>query len=315
MSGRLIQGDGAGSSPAEFDRGLAGLNSAVAANYDRLAPAQRVVIDRLVEDKRYAAVATLPEIARDLNVSESTVVRAAQVLGFKGFPDLQSRIREHFAGAVADRLDVMAAELGDTPAAAVIRVMLEDAATVRHGAEDLDLAAIDRALRALLDARRVYVFGVGGSHGLSEILGVGLRLALADVRVAGRDGSGMADQLLGLERSDVLVGINFRRLDIATVKAIEWAANIGATTISITDSPASRMGRSAAIVLALPPARLRLAPSYAAAASLINGLVTALGLATRDGSRDRQERWETLRRYFHEIYSDEPRGGDRGTSK
>jgi len=49
-----------------IERGLAGLNSAMAANYENLAPAQRRVIDKLVEDKRYAAISTLPDISRDL---------------------------------------------------------------------------------------------------------------------------------------------------------------------------------------------------------------------------------------------------------
>jgi DNA-binding MurR/RpiR family transcriptional regulator len=295
----------AGGARAEhtFDRGLAGLNTALAANYDRLAPAQRLVIDHLVQDKRYGAITSLPEIARALNVSESTVTRAAQVLGFKGFPDLQSRIREHFAGGVADRLDVIASELSDTPAGTVVQVILEDASAVRRAAEDIDMDAIDKALEALLRARRVYIFGMGGSHGLAQILGVGLRLALSDVRVVGGDGEGLADQLLGLEASDVLVAISFRRLDVAALRAVEWAGRIGGNTIVLTDAPASRLARSSSIVLALPAGRLRLAPSYACGSSLVNGLVTAVGLATRDRSRSQQLRWETLRRHFHEIYS------------
>jgi DNA-binding MurR/RpiR family transcriptional regulator len=286
-----------------FDRGLAGLNTALAANYDRLAPAQRLVIDRLVQDKRYGAVTSLPEIARDLNVSESTVTRAAQVLGFKGFPDLQSRIRDHFSGSVADRLDLIASELSDTPAGAVVQVILEDAATVRRVAEDIDMDAVERAIKALIQAQRIYVFGMEGSRGLAQILGVGLRLALSDVRVIGGSGESFADQLLGLEASDVLVGISFRRLDAATLRAVEWAAKIGARTIVLTDAPASRLARSSSIVLALPAGRLRLAPSYAGGSSLVNGLVTAVGLVTRERSRSQQLRWESLRRHFHEVYS------------
>lgn len=288
-----------------IERGLAGLNSAMAANYENLAPAQRRVIDKLVEDKRYAAISTLPDISRDLGVSQSTVTRAAQVLGFKGFPDLQSRMRDHFAGSVSDRVDLMAMELDGSPHSSVTRVVLEDADALRSAAEDFDTEAIGQALDALVGARRVYVFAVGGSHGLAEMLGAGLRLALDDVRLVGGQNGGFADELLGLDKPDVLIGINFRRLDAPTVRAVEWAAKMGATTIVITDAPASRMARIASVGLFVPSSRLRLTPSYTTATSLINGLLTAVGLATSRASKARHKRWETLRRHFGELYPDE----------
>jgi len=287
-------------------RGLVGLNAAMAANYENLAPAQRRVIDKLVEDKRYAAIATLPDISRDLGVSQSTVTRAAQVLGFKGFPDLQSRMRDHFAGPVSDRVNLMALELEGSPHSIVTRVVLEDSDALRTAAEDIgETKAIEQALKALVNARRVYICGVGGSHGLGEMLGVGLRLALEDVRLVGGQNGGFADELLGLEKQDVLIGINFRRLDAATVRAVEWATKIGATTIVITDAPASRMARISTVGLFVPSARLRLTPSYTTPTSLINGLLTAVGLATGKVSKARLKRWEALRRHFGELYPEE----------
>ena len=105
--------------------------------YGRLSPSQRRVIDHLLADTRYAAVISGPELARTLEVSESTVTRAAQTLGFSGFPDLQAHLRDFFVGGVSERVAMALHELGDSPADAAIRVMLEDAERVRHTAEDL----------------------------------------------------------------------------------------------------------------------------------------------------------------------------------
>jgi len=78
------------------ESGLGTVHAAVAEHYDRLSPGQRRVIDRLLADTRYAAVVSAPELAHEVGVSESTVTRAAQALGFAGYPDLQARLRQRF---------------------------------------------------------------------------------------------------------------------------------------------------------------------------------------------------------------------------
>ena len=153
------------------------LESALAANYDRLSLGKRRVIDRLLNDTRYAVIVSAPELAREVGVSESTVTRAAQALGFAGYPDLQSILRERFFGATAvpERIDASATELGEAPELAGLRVMHEDAESVRATAQELAPETLAAAVDALLSARRVYVFGARGSHGLAVMLGIGLR--------------------------------------------------------------------------------------------------------------------------------------------
>jgi len=149
------------------DSGLRTVHATVTEHYDRLSPGQRRVIDRLLVDTRYAAVVSAPELAVEVGVSESTVTRAAQALGFAGYPDLQARLRQRFVDGVPERVEASLADLGDTPQAAAIRVMLEDAESVRATAEDLDPAALGAIVDLLIRARHVYVFGARGSFGLA----------------------------------------------------------------------------------------------------------------------------------------------------
>ena len=150
-------------------------------------PGQRRVIDRLLADTRYAAVVSAPQLAHEVGVSESTVTRAAQTLGFAGYPDLQARLRQRFVDGVPEHVEASLVDLGDTPEAAAIRVMLEDAESVRATAEDLDPATLSDIVDLLVGARRVYVFGARGSFGLALILAIGLRLLLPDARLLNRD--------------------------------------------------------------------------------------------------------------------------------
>src|SRR3954465_4038089 len=87
--------------------GLREVTAAVADGYDRLSPGQQRVIDLLLADTRLGAVISASKLGRAAGGRESTVTRAAQTLGFSGYPDLQARLRERFLDptAVPDRIE------------------------------------------------------------------------------------------------------------------------------------------------------------------------------------------------------------------
>lgn len=281
----------------ETSNGQPEIERRIAANYHRLTRGQRRAIDRLLFDIRYAAVTSAPELALEANVSESTVTRAAQALGFSGYPDLQMHLRSRFFNTVATRLETGVAELGTTPEVAAIRVMLEDAESVRATAEDLSPETVRAVVDALVGARRVFVFGERGSHGLALMLGIGLRL-LRDARILSQAAGDLPDQLIEIGPEDVLIAISFRRVGRATVGVVRHAASVGAQTIVLTDHLSSPASRAASLVLLARLGPLRLMPSCAAGASLINGLLTAVALQTRDDASPRLEAVERLLQEF-----------------
>lgn len=262
--------------------GLREVAAAVADGYERLSAGQRRVIDRLLDDTRLGAVISATELARDARVSESTVTRAAQSLGFAGYPDLQSRLREPFLepSAVPERVEQGLAELGDTPEAVALRVMLEDAENIRATAADLQPETLCAAVDCLVAARRVYVFGSRGSYGLAAILALGFRLLLPDIRLLQQTVGDLADQLVPLTAEDAMVVISFRRVDRVTLAVLQHAARVGAGRIALTDGLANPIARLAEVVLVARVGPLRLQPPYAPGASLANALLTALSLRT-----------------------------------
>ena len=262
--------------------GLREITTAVADGYERLSPGQRRVIDHLLADTRVGAVISATELAREAGVSESTVTRAAQTLGFGGYPDLQARLRERFLdpSAVPGRVEVGLADLGDTPEAAALRVMLEDAESIRATAQDLHPEVLREAVERLVNARRVYVFGSRGSHGLAVILSLGLRLILPDVHLLAQTSGDLADQLVPLTATDMLVAISFRRVDRVTLAVLRHAARVGAGRVALTDGLSNPVARLAEVSLIAHVGPLRLLPPYAPGASLTNALLTAVSHRT-----------------------------------
>ena len=59
----------------------------------RLSKAQSRVVDVIARNPQLSSYADIAEIAQRADVNNSTVVRAAQHLGYRGWPDLQRELR------------------------------------------------------------------------------------------------------------------------------------------------------------------------------------------------------------------------------
>lgn len=274
------------------------VEAAISAHYQRLAPSQRRIIDTLLSDKRYAAYSAA-ELARELIVSESTVTRAAQALGFAGYSELKARLRDRlFGGPVADRIEASVAELGDTLGAASLRAIQDDIAALQATARELDPARLELIVEALVAARRIHIFGARGSHGLAEMLGLNLRLLRPAVHVLSQTAGDLGDQLIDLAPDEILIAISFRRLDRITVELVRQAADAGVTTLAITDHRANALARLANHTLVAHLSPLRLLPSYASGASVVHALATVLSLRLHKTASSRLQRaeraWQTL---------------------
>lgn len=289
--------------PEPANRGLSEIDRAIEINYDRLSAGQRRAIDRLMADTRYGAVVSAPQLAEAIGVSESTITRAAQALGFTGFPDLQRHLRARFVAPVQDRLIPIDASDVEVDSIAV-HVMRDDAQRILEMAEDLSAEEMTAVVDALVNARQVLIFGERGSHGLALMLAMGLRLILADVRLISHEFGDLPDQLLGLDAKDVVVAIGFRRVDRVTVAVLKRARTVGARTIALTDHRSSPAARLADLTLIARTGILRLMPSFAPGASLVNAILEEVAARRRPGVLDRLAEVEDLWNHFGSYIDD-----------
>lgn len=277
------------------------LPAAVAQHYEELTAAQRRAIDLLLGDIRYGAVVSTEQLAEDAGVSRSVLTRAAQALGYSGFPELQSGLRRQVLRTLPQRLESVIADLGATPERAAVAAMGEDVDNLKQTLERVSPETLREGVELLVGSHRIFVFGVRGSYGLAQILVYGLRLAHGAVYVLGTTIGDVADQMALLTETDVLITVSLRRTDRVSVQAARTAARLGVPVVAITDHPSSALARMARATFIVPSGSLRLLPSYAAAASLMNGIVTAVAVRRKRESESRYQVAEQLREEFQEF--------------
>lgn len=246
--------------------------------YPTMSKGQKKTSDYILKHYDKAAYMTASKLGETVGVSESTVVRFAVELGFSGYPEFHCSLQETLSMRLtaAQRVEVANNRISD--GRVLETVLNSDAENIRHTLENINKTAFDNAVEALLGARRIYVIGMRSSAALAEFLDYNLSLVFEDVRhLRSTGGSEVFEQLRHINSEDVLVAVSFPRYSVRIVSAADYATKAGAKVISITDSMASPIAKSAYSTLTARSNMASFADSLVAPLSIINALLVAIG--------------------------------------
>jgi len=238
---------------------------------------------------------TAAKLGAEVGVSESTVVRFVMELGFEGYPEfrraLLALIRSKLTAV--QRIEVTNNLIGD---ADVLQKVLEsDIEKIKKTLEGINKKAFDDAVRAIVDAKTVYIMGMRGSSYLAGLLNYSFRMISDNVRlIQTTSGSETFEQMMSLGETDVFIAISFPRYSKSIIKGVEYAKSRGADVIAITDSENSPIATNADQVLVAQSDMASFADSYVAPMSVINALIVAVSRECGDRFTERLHRLESV---------------------
>ena len=252
-----------------------------------LTPSQKKLLNYILANDEEAVFLTIQELSQRVKVSVATVVRLARALGYAGFPEFQQELRAIFRDKLTTVFRLRKAAQKETSEENVlVKVLQQDIENITETMKQVSGDDFRRFVGALNAAERIVIIGLRSAHSLAVLMGIALGFLQRDVWIVTPGIGDMWDRLLGLKKDDVVVGICFPRYTKETVEVLRFAHEKGVRTLAITDSPISPLARYAECVL---PARCRMdsfIESFTAALSLINAVVTALGLCRQQKTLD-----------------------------
>ncbi len=238
---------------------------------------QKLIANYILTSYDKAAYMTAHKLGETVKVSESTVVRFATELGYEGYPEMQKSLQDVVRKKLTavQRIEVSNDRMvGQDILSAVMHA---DAENIRRTVEGLDRRSFDRAVEAILKARKVYIIGVRSASSLADFLGYYFNMMLEDVIVVRINSfSELFEQTLRVGKEDVVIGISFPRYSKRTVKAMRYAKSQGATVVAITDSETSPLTEIADHALMAKSDMVSFVDSLAAPLSLVNALIVAV---------------------------------------
>ena len=230
-----------------------------------------------------AAYMTAAKLGALVGVSESTVVRFANELGFAGYPELQHSLQEMIRSKLTtiQRIEITNDRIGESDL--LEKVLNSDIDKIKHTLEEIDRTSFENAVDDLIGAQMIYIIGMRSSSSLASFMYHYLSLIFPHVRlVRTTSGSEIFEQLLRINDKDAIVGISFPRYSKRIINALGYAKKQGAKVISITDSAASPIAANADDLLLAKSDMASFVDSLVAPLSIINALIVAIGRKKQD---------------------------------
>src|SRR5262245_62736506 len=127
--------------------------------YDRLTQSQKRIAEYIIAHSHAVAFSTVDQMAAQLDVNPSTIVRFTYRLGLDGFPDLQERMRELVRGQLSRTGDpINESQVASHLEGTSFGVSLShDWQNLHRTIAGLDAEGFGRAVNILVRARRVYI--------------------------------------------------------------------------------------------------------------------------------------------------------------
>lgn len=206
---------------------------------------------RVIDDPEGVANSTITELAQSCGTSETTVIRFCRAIGFSGYPELRLTLATEAGraqGVTGGRVVGSDISADDTLEQVIEKIAFADARAVEETANQLDVRALEDVVTAVVDARRVDIYGVGASAFVALDFQQKMH-RIGRTSYAWSDAHIMLTSAAVLEPEDVAVGISHTGATADTIEALSVARRRGATTVALTNFPRSPITEVADLVL------------------------------------------------------------------
>lgn len=274
----------------------------IQSRFPRLSKGQKLIAEYILKSYDKAAFMTAAKLGVSVGVSESTVVRFANELGFSGYPKLQKALQELIKNKLTT---VQRLELSNdyvSEGYALKGVLKADMENIRATLEKINYNTFEEVVNKIFEAKRIYIIGLRSSTAIAEFLGFYLNIILQNVKTVGYGISDIFEQMINLEEGDLVIGIGFPRYASRTIDALAFARDRGADVVAITDSLLSPLAAKADYSLIAQSNMASFVDSLVAPLSVINALIIAVGMREKSSITNTFNNLESIWKEYN-VYS------------
>lgn len=225
-----------------------------------LTKTQKMIAKYILDNYSDACFMTSTEIAQELGVSESSVIRFSRSLGFTGFMDFQKELRKDYQDKVLSISSTVT-----VPSQRVAhRTKLESHtdSTERHYKNAIhnletvfktnSLMSFEKSADIILSSKRKYIAATRGNTCLCDYFSLYLKQMVPHVVMTNTASLTPIDHMCSITKEDCLVLFSFPRYSSVDKVTAEIAKEAGAQIIIITDKPSSDLAQYATLLFTVP---------------------------------------------------------------
>lgn len=256
-----------------------------------LPPKQKKLAGYILKNQKQCAFMTSTALGLAAGVSESTVIRFASYMGYKGYPDLQLELRESLKYELS-ALDKFSIERSCGTVPTYQEIFESEVEIINRTLKELSSDIFRDAVDSLHKKESILTVGFKGSYCLSSYAGYNLSKIHSKVQIIDDWNERWFNYLNDLNDSTAAILFGFPRYPQNVVTIAEVLKEKGGTLIVITDSIISPLAELADFLFIIPVKKAFFIDHLSAVMCLINALVFSLSHKDKDKTEKYLKRFE-----------------------
>lgn len=215
---------------------------------DQLNDSQQKIADYIIEDPAKSITQTSKEISDTLGLSEATIVRFCQKLGFKGYRDFRLKLAQDLGNDSSQPVVPEGITRNDSSIDVIKKVMQIEYEDIKFTSGMLNEAVLLKVLELISKCDKLAFFGVGSS---SLVASTAKEHFLHYGKPCFAESEGLSQITLAntLNPGDVAFAFSISGASKTPIKALEIATKRGAHTISMTQNTSSPLAKLSEYVI------------------------------------------------------------------
>ena len=245
---------------------------------------QKKIADYCIKNQHRIFLMSSLELAKEIGVSDASIIRFARAIGYGGFSDLKADLYEQVTAELSrpkvgqfnlsQRFDMQTKQYSDTDMPEELLSMLPrnvDQSLRQNGTEKYEQIA-----DALHRARRVYLIGLRGAKGTATHFGRLLGYLLDNVRVITKGEDEDVVQLHNLTKEDMVLSISYARYYKLDTVLADLISEQEAVHCAISDSVTAPMAKVADVVCLTETSHMAFFNSVVGTTAMLEDILTLL---------------------------------------
>lgn len=225
-----------------------------------LTKTQKMIAKYILDNYSDACFMTSTEIATELGVSESSVIRFSRSLGFSGFMDFQKELRKDYQDkvlSISSTVTVPSKRVAqrtklDSHTDSVERHFKNAVHNLETVFSNNSIRSFEKAANIILSSKCKYIAASRGNTCLCDYFSLYLKQMVPHVVMTNTTSLTPVDHMCNIGKDDCLILFSFPRYSSIDKVTAEIAQEAGAQIIIITDKPSSDLAAFATLLFTVP---------------------------------------------------------------
>lgn len=249
----------------------------------------------LINNYEKAAFFTATQLAKEIGVSQPTVIRFSQFLGFSTYGIFLESIQEVLKYEITStqRLRISLGKKNNF-GGSEFDIIFKEMQTLEKLANTFPHQQYNQLVEQICLSNKVAIVGTRGSASFSQYLAYFLGKVKQNVMPICCGSTSAYDRLLNFKENDLIIAMAFPRYPRETIEIVRFCKEKNKKVVGITDKIDSPLSKISDVSIVIPITFTTIFDSYSSVMCLFNMIVSGVGKANHKESKVLSEEFEDL---------------------